>query len=128
MTKHGKTIVPKGAFPEKHELETAWFFNDIGKNIEFLVPVDKNRIKTPDIKMDGILWEIKAPKNKGKHTMQHAFRKALYQSKYVIFDLQRIKMSNDKAISELKQKFKIVKICKRLLIITKDKKLFDLKR
>ena len=118
MTKFGKTIIPKGTFPEKHELETAWFLNDIGKDIEFLVPVDKNHIKTPDIKMDGILctlsflnnsisiktpdikmdgilWEIKVPKNKGKHTIQHAFRKALYQSKYVIFDLPRIKMATE---------------------------------
>ncbi|MCL2335685.1 MAG: hypothetical protein FWC57_06440, partial [Endomicrobia bacterium] len=62
------------------------------------------------------------------HTIQHAFRKALYQSKNVIFDLRRIKMHNDKAISELKQRFAIVKICKRLLVITKDSKLLDLDR
>jgi len=128
MTKFGKTIIPFEYLPEPHELDTAKFFNKLEKDVEFLAPVYAKGAKTPDIKMDGLLWEMKAPKNKGKHTLQNAFRKALHQSKNVILDLRRIKMANNKAVSELKQKFEIVKICKRLLIITKDGKLLDLKR
>ena len=54
--KHGNTIVPKDVFPEKHKLSTALFLSDMGKDVEFLVPVDKNHIKAPDMKMtEGIL-------------------------------------------------------------------------
>jgi hypothetical protein len=48
--------------------------------IEFLVPVDKDYTKTPDIKMDGLLWEIKSPKGDSKYTLQRAFKEALKQS------------------------------------------------
>jgi hypothetical protein len=128
MAKFGKTIIPFEYRPEPHELDTAKFFNKLGKDVEFLSPVYSKGVKTPDIKMDGILWEMKAPINKGKHTIQHAFRKALHQSKNIIFDLRRSKMSNSKSVLELKQRFEVVKICKRLLIITKDGKLLDLNR
>ncbi|MCL1901352.1 MAG: hypothetical protein FWG51_03015 [Firmicutes bacterium] len=126
--KHGKTLVPKGAFPERHELETAWFFNALGKNVEFLVPVDKQHIKTPDIKMDGIYWEIKAPKNNGKHTIEHLFRKALKQSCNVIFDLRRSKMHPNKCILQLKKQFRLSQKAKILLIITDDYEFLDLKK
>ncbi|MCL2484905.1 MAG: hypothetical protein FWF00_07135 [Endomicrobia bacterium] len=127
-TKHGETIVPKGAFPERHELNTAWFLNDIGKDVEFLVPADKNHIKTPDIKMEGIFWEIKAPKGNSKYTFQHAFKEALRQSQNIIFDLRRNSMPEDNCINKLKKEFSLSKSIKYLLIITKSKKLLDFKK
>jgi hypothetical protein len=89
MIKFGKTIIPYGVFPEPHELETARFFNKLGKNVEFLVPSYIKGSKTPDVKMDNILWEIKSPKGDSKYTFQHAFKEALRQSYNVIFDLRR---------------------------------------
>ncbi|MCL2484599.1 MAG: hypothetical protein FWF00_04585 [Endomicrobia bacterium] len=52
MTKFGKTIIPFEYRPEPHELDTAKFFNKLGKDVEFLAPVYVKNAKTPDIKMD----------------------------------------------------------------------------
>jgi len=71
--------------------------------------------------MDDIFWEIKAPQSNGKHTIEHAFRKALKQSENIIFDLRRSKMLDSKCISQLTKHFKDMKKIKRLLIITNQK-------
>ena len=127
--KIGKITRPANVKPEPHEEETARFLaNKLGFNIEFLEPVYQKGAHTPDIKMNNMFWELKAPKGDAKHTIQHSLRKALSQSKYVIFDLRRMKMPDNKAIAELKQKFEMVKIIKRILIITKSHILLDLKR
>ncbi|MCR5595713.1 MAG: hypothetical protein K6G12_07690 [Lachnospiraceae bacterium] len=47
--------------PEKNELETAKYFSDLGKDIKFLRPSSIPNQHTPDIRMDGLEWEMKAP-------------------------------------------------------------------
>jgi hypothetical protein len=129
MKKIGKTIILYGVTPEPHELETAQFFNKLGKDVEFLVPNRTKGMKNPDIKMDNILWEIKAPKSTNKRAIENIFRKALKQSKNIIFDLRRSRPSNDrKVISQIKKQFELVKNAGRLLIVTKAKELLDLKK
>ncbi|MCL1973085.1 MAG: hypothetical protein FWG57_08920 [Endomicrobia bacterium] len=127
MTKFGKTIIPFEYRPEPHELDTAKFFNKLGKDVEFLTPNRTKGIKNPDIKMDGILWEIKAPKNNSKRTIENIFRKALKQSKNIIFDLRRTKIS-DRGVSQVIKQFNLVRNADRLLIIAKSNKLLDLKK
>jgi hypothetical protein len=128
MTKVANIIIPDGANPEDHELKTAKFFTKRGKTIEFLPRRYDKGIKTPDAKMDNILWEIKAPQSDGKHTIEHAFRKALKQSANIIFDLRRSKMLDSKCISQLTKHFNDMKKIKRLLIITKSQKLLDFEK
>jgi hypothetical protein len=118
--KTGKTIIPTGVFPERHELETASFFTSFGKDVEFLIPNRSKHAKTPDVKMDGILWEIKCPKSAGKQTIEHSFKKALRQSENIIFDLRRSKMPDKKCISKLVRQFELIRGIKQLLIITKS--------
>jgi hypothetical protein len=126
--KIGKTIIPLGVFPQKHELETAWFFNELGKDIEFLKPIDKQHIKTPDIKMDGIFWEIKSPIGSSSRTIENNLRTALCQSTYIIIDLRKIKLNEKKAIMQIQKVFNLVKKFRRILIICKGKKLIDLEK
>ncbi|MCL2144412.1 MAG: hypothetical protein FWH43_02815 [Endomicrobia bacterium] len=129
MTKYGKTIIPYGVNPEPHEIETAQFFNKHGKDVEFLTPNRTRGVKNPDIKMDSILWEIKSPKNTSKRAIENIFRKALKQSKNIIFDLSRSRMSNDnKGVAQITKQFALVKNAHRLIIITKAKKLLDFKK
>jgi hypothetical protein len=125
--KIGKTIIPDGANPQEHEIATAHFFNELGFNVEFLPRCYEKGVHTPDIKMKGILWEIKAPKSNGKHTMEHALRYACKQSKYIIFDLRRIKMPDVKSVAQITNLLTRVKGIKVLLIITKSAGVVDLK-
>jgi len=128
MKKIGKTNVRNGAYPETHELETAWFLNNCGKDVEFLVPVRSKGIHTADILMDGIAWEIKCPKGSGKRTLDRAVKKAIHQSQNIIFDLRYLQLNEEIAIKQLNKDFYSVKIIKRLMIITKSKNLLDIKK
>lgn len=42
----GKTIIPFGAHPEKHEIEIAKILNKYGKSVEFLIPLDIKNTRT----------------------------------------------------------------------------------
>jgi hypothetical protein len=126
--KTGKTIIPPSVLPERHELQAASLFASLGYDIEFLIPNRSKGIRTPDIKMNGILWEIKSPSGNSKYTLQHAFKNALKQSVNIIFDLRLMKAPEEKSITKLKNLFTASKNIKRLLIITKSLKLLDFKK
>jgi hypothetical protein len=127
-TTTGKTIIPFGAKLQPHEIETAEFFNKLGIDIEFLARNYDKGVRTPDIKMNGVLWEIKAPIGNGKYTIIHAFKKATHQSENIIFDLRRSKMRQLKAVSQLQKQFDFIRKIKRLLIITKHGQILDFKK
>jgi hypothetical protein len=85
-------IIPQGMqpLPESFELSAAdilaGFFQ---ADVKFL-PVTSN--KTPDIVVGNIRWEIKSPKGKGKHTIEHQFQRAAKQSKSIVIDARRCKL------------------------------------
>ena len=111
--------------PEKHEFEAAKFFADRGKDIVFIKPSDIPGVHTPDIKMDGVEWELKCPQGDSKRTIEQNFRKAMKQSQYIIFDLRRIKVSEKLCLAQLKEFFDTKKRVKRLLIIRKNGDLLE---
>ena len=119
----GKTIIPFGAHPEQHEIEIAKILNKYGKNVEFLIPVEAKYARTPDIKMDGLLWEIKSPKGSSSRTIENNLRCALRQSKNIIIDLRRIKIDETRAISQIKKQFDQSKSIKNIVIIKKNSKI-----
>jgi hypothetical protein len=122
-----KIIIPVGVIPEKHELEVASLLAAKGKDIEFLAPVYAKGVFTPDLQIDGRLWEIKSPCGNSKRTIENNFRKALKQSENIIFDLRRIELLEKVAISQIKKIFLLHRGNKmrRITIITKDNKILD---
>lgn len=75
---------------------------------------------TPDILMDGIAWEIKCPQGNSKRTIENIFRNAVIQSRYIIFDLRRIKLHDNQCVSKLEKEFRARKYLKKLIVIKKD--------
>ena len=61
--------------------------------VEFLVPIDDYKRKTPDIIMHGVEWEIKCPTGNSKSTIRNQFRRASKQSKNIVIDIRRIKLN-----------------------------------
>ncbi len=107
---HGKLTSKLGSLkPEPHEYETVEVFTSLGHDVEFLRPHDSKGLHTPDIAMDGILWEIKSPTGKSKYTIQNQFKRAAKQSKSVIIDTRRLKMSQREALREIKKQSSIRK-------------------
>ena len=128
MIKFGRTIIPLKHCPHPHELNTAKFFNKLGKDVEFLTPSYTKGVASPDIQMDGIVWEIKSPKGSSSRTIENNLRTALKQSENIIIDLRRIKLDEHKSISQIKKLFNVSKKIKRILIISKEQVLLDIKR
>jgi len=54
--------------------------------VDFLCPVDDYKRKTPDIVMNGQLWEIKSPIRKSKNTIKRQIKRAVKQSCNIIVD------------------------------------------
>lgn len=114
--------------PEKHEYETARYFADRGYNIEFIPPSNSPNMRTPDFKMDGVLWEVKCPTGKSKRTIENSFRKAMLQSTSLIFDLRHSNLQEEKALSELEHRFNQKRSVKRLYVIKKNGLLLEYTR
>lgn len=112
--------------PEKHEFDTAKYFAAMGKNIKFIKPSTIEGSHTPDILMDGFEWEIKSPQGNSKRTIENNFRNAVAQSKYIIFDLRRVKLHDNQCVAKLEKEFRVRHYLKRLLIIKKDGSLVDI--
>ena len=106
--------------PEKHEFEVAKYFAELGKNVVFLKPSDIPKTHTPDIKMEGVEWEMKCPVGNGKRTIEYNFRKAVQQSKYIIFDLRHVKIPEKQCISQLEKEFYSRNYLKKLYVIRKN--------
>lgn len=129
--KSGKIIIPPGVFVDKHEKIVAdYLVLHMGADIEFLAPVRKKGVKTPDIKMLGKKWEIKSPTGKSVRTIENTLRAALRQSKYIILDLRRMdgRIPGQKHINEVIKRYNDAKSIKRLIIITRENECIDLSR
>ncbi len=110
--------------PENHEFEVAKYFSEMGKNIVFLRPSSIPNVRTPDILMDGLEWEIKSPIGNSKRTIETNFRHAITQSVYIIFDLRRIKVPEKQCLAQLEKEFKL-RHAKRMLIIKPNGELLE---
>ena len=118
-----------GAEPEGHELNTALYLRKNGMKITFLAPKNVTGVKTPDILIDGVPWEMKSPVSAGARSIEHAFRDAIKQSENILFDLRRSKASDTANLAKIRYVYKLVrgKKVKRVVVITKSQKMLDLK-
>lgn len=98
MKQEAKVIISSGILPspERHEVEIAWI---LAKHytcvVEFLKPIDGYRMKTADVVMNGNLWEIKSPQGNSKlNTIKEQFKKGTKQSKFIVIDGRRTKLSD----------------------------------
>ena len=85
-------------------------------------------VHTPDIKMDGLKWEMKAPLGEGNQLMENTIQRALKQSQNIIIDLMHTKRHQTKCLRELEKQFLSKKGIKRLKVITKSGKTLDFEK
>ena len=111
-----------------HEDSTALHLAQYGFNIDYIMPRHAFKAKNPDFLVNGVVWEAKSPEGNGKNTIKHQFDGTSKQSNLMILDLRRIRMPSDKAKSQAIARFEKTKNIKRLLLITKDGSLLDIKR
>ena len=124
----GKIIIPYGVYPERHELRAASILAAYYGTVEFIRAKNIFKHKNPDIKMGGIIWEIKVPIGKSKRTIENNYRVAQQQSENVIFDIRNIGIGENQAIAQIKREASIRRARKlrRIKIITKSSKILDI--
>ena len=125
--KSGK-ITPNGVVLKHHENATVVFLTEQGFDVELIPAVNVEGIHTPDIKINGLKWEMMAPTGGGKYLMANTIQRAVKQSRNVIVDLRHTKRHQTKCIRELDNEFKKSKSLKRLKIITKTGKTLDFEK
>ncbi len=108
-----------GIVLEKHEQATIKILADNGYDVTLIRPSTTQGQKTPDIVVDGLLWEMKSPEGKGKWTIKNIMQKASHQCENIIIDLCRLnRFPQKKYVEEVKMRFELMKLFRRLKIIT----------
>ena len=121
-------LIANGVILEKHEMRTVVFFLGCGINIELIVKSNVQGVHTPDLRMLGLDWEMKAPRGEGKSLMKNTLQKAASQAENIIIDLRRTKRHQTKCLVELEREFKFNKHLKRMKVITKERKMLDFEK
>ena len=127
MKKKGK-ITPNGVVLKTHENATAVFLTEQGFDVDLIPTSNIEGVHTPDIKIKGLEWEMKAPTGEGKYLMANTIQRAVKQSHNVIVDLRHTKRHQTKCLRELENEFKKSGSLKRLKIITKSGKTLDFEK
>ena len=117
-----------GVHLEEHEYATVKLLLNTGLDVELVPTSQVKGMRTPDISINGILWEIKSPTGNGKNTLKHTLQNASHQSNNVIVDLRRCKLPQEQAIKDLEQRFNLSKRIRRMKIITNDEIIIDFKK
>lgn len=129
--KVGTIVVPPGAFIDRHEkLAADYVAVMLGYDVTFLVPDRRKGAKTPDVEMNGLKWEIKSPHGKSTRTIENVVRQALKQSPNIILDLRRMdgRIPTKRFLDRVTLEFQIVKLIKRMIVITREEKHIDFER
>ena len=116
--------------PEDHERLVASilasFFNC---TVEFLIPIDDYKRKTPDIVMNGIIFEIKSPTGNSRHTVRNQFDRASSQhASGLILDGQRTKLDDATLKKQIMRELAMRHRIKRVIFITKSQKILEFRK
>lgn len=125
MEKKKGKLTQNGVHLQNHEYATVKLLLEQGYDIELIPPSQIKSYRTPDIMMDGVPWEMKAPEGNGKRTVQNTLQDAAGQSRNVIIDLRRCSMPEDIAAKRFGTEFNKSRSFRRMKIITKNEEILD---
>lgn len=98
-----------------------------GFTVEFLRRSEGAGVKSADIIMNGVAWEMKAPRTANLKKIQRVLRRASSQSRNVIIDCIRLDGLSDDAVERELRKLKpLVKSVKRIILVTKTRTVIDI--
>ena len=120
MTKRAGNITIAGdANVWPHEMETARALARDGRNVEFIDRGGRGD-GCADVRMDGLIWEMKAPRSDKMAMVQKNIRRALHQSPNIVFDVRRMKRLPDAAVErEVRKWANEVRTCKHALYVNR---------
>ena len=120
----GRVIIPADANPWPHEQRVAKILALAGHSVKFM---PETNLKTPDIYLDGTVYEIKSPITDNPKKIIRNVKRALEKCPNVIIDSSKVKGLRDDAIQRtLKNKVKDLPGLKKLLFINKRGQIIDI--
>ncbi len=125
--KKGSIIIPAGLDVWDHELRTAQVFARYGYVVEFLTTDQGQRMKTADVLIDNVIYEIKSPKTDKLSAVERNLKRAVKQSGNIIIDSRRMNKIHDATIQKfLLQKFQQQRAIKKLLFVNRKHQIIDI--
>jgi hypothetical protein len=125
--KSGKITMQVGAEPTESDIVVANVFARLGFDIEFIAPSRAYMVRTPDIHMDGLAWEIKCPESNKMDKIRQNIEEVVHQSKSIIIGTFRTPILDEKIIKYITKHFVKNRKIKRLKVVTKTHQVLDLK-
>lgn len=123
----GSIIIPAGLNVWDHELKTAQALAQYGSVVEFVAVSGAHKVKTADVAIDGVLYEIKSPIASRLSAVERNLKRAYHQSTNIVFDSRRMKRLPDKSIQkELVKQFRLTKNIERILFVNRKHDVIDI--
>ena len=123
----GKVVIPSGINVWPHELETAKALAGQGRVVEFIPRSEGQHESNADVTMDGIAWEMKAPKASSLAAIERNIRRACRQSRHVILDVRRMRGIPAAALErEARTSVRRVRELESLVLVCKDGSVVDI--
>ena len=119
----GSIFIDPERRPWPHEMRTARTLALAGYDVHFM---PESNLASADILLNGVKFEIKAPKTNKTSSLEQAIRKALKQSSNVIIDSFRMQLRDDVTRNFLIKKCREQKQIKRMLFINKKSQIIDI--
>jgi len=127
--KTGKVIKQGGINVWPHEQIMADILAENGYIVEFIEPSIRKNERTPDVKIDGVGWELKSPRASSLKAVERNLKRGRWQSDKIVFASRRMKGIPDKAIErELKNRSKEIDGLSRIIFINRQKEIVDIKK
>ncbi len=118
-----------GLVLRKHEQSTVEFLQEKGFNLKVIPPSNVTGVKTPDLLISGIPWEMKSITKSNTKTIERSFGHGLKQAPNLIYDLRNLKTDEaEQAVRILQWCIKKFHHAKQLMVITKDRQLLKLEK
>lgn len=124
----GRIIIEPGTSVWPHELKTAEALAMAGRTVQFVRRSEEQRAHSADALIDGELWEFKAPTSDKASAVDKNVRKALHQSKCVVYDSRRMKKVSDVQVErELRKSANTLRSMHHLVFVNRRAEVIDIK-
>jgi hypothetical protein len=114
--------------PDEFERNAAWVMAEYYDCIvEFIIPINAYKRTTLDTLMNGQFWEIKTPDGDSKkNTIRDQFDRASYQkAEFLAINSENTKLTDDFIAKQIVNQMKHHRRLKKVILITKDKKVLE---
>ena len=123
----GSVTIPAGVDIWEHELKTAQTLAEYGYTVCFIERDNGHNIKSADILIDSMPYEIKSPIASKLSAVERNLKRAYHQSANIVFDSRRMKRLPDKSIQkELLKQLKLTKNIRSILFINRKHEVIDI--